>query len=671
MKLSLPKLPKLPKPKWFRPIVLPEWAHRMSLPLAFLAYLLPDVALRYTFDGVGAVAASAFPPWLFSVMWSLVFTCVAALLPRLWRRIWLAATFLVFAAETIAHAAIYKLTGTFFSFATLNYAEDGAKFFSFTYLNIHKTIWIWLGVCFVLMLMAILFAPNRQCRHKIANLPALLICAALLVIMLEQRSLYVDVTRDYLTWDAHETETVYAESYSRIERTNDCFSVTGLYEFTFRSAWSVLFPLNLISREAHDALDAYYESHPKTSDSPYAGALEGDNLVMILMESVDTWMVTPEYMPNLYALMRESVSFSNYYAPIYIAAATFNSEFAANTGLAAPPVGVSNEAYATYSFPFSMAHLFREAGYAANSFHVGKPDVYNRGEVHLNFGFEKYHSAADMGVDDVFLDSQLVRAHELYAPEGKFFSFLLTYSVHGPHNGQMWGAIEPHWDEAVNAIDFDSIDFPDELDEEEYKCAVAQAMETDAFIGAFMEQLRADGRAEDTTVIFLTDHYAKYMTDADFVMQLKGAPNRDLLTRVPFGIWSEKLEPQIIDTPVSITDIAPTIASLFSLDVDLRYYTGSDMFSSDAGVVPFAEGHWFDGSVYYDGRTYYNVISDAQDDEADDAERWAAAPQELRLVALDKPPAGAEETTAAVNRRMTIAWQTFQSNYFDYFMKKQ
>ena len=662
----------LPKPKWLRPIVLPEWMHLLSLPLAFLAYLLPDVALRYTFDGVGAVPASAFPPWLFSTMWSLIFTCIAALLPRLWRRIWLAVTFLFFAAETIAHAAIYKLTGTFFSFAALNYAEDGAKFFSFTYLNIHKTIWIWLAVCFVLMLMAILFAPKRHCKNRIANLPALLICVALLVITMEQRTLYIDITRDKLTWDAEREDTNYVESFSRIERTNDCFFVSGLYEFTFRSAWSVLFPSNLISKEAHDSLDAYYASHPKRSDNPYAGVLEGDNLVMILMESVDTWMVTPEYMPNLYALMQESISFSNYYAPMYITAATFNSEFAANTGLAAPPVGVSNEAYTQFSFPYSMAHLFRNAGYTANSFHVGKPDVYNRGEVHLNFGYEKYHSADDMGVDNIFLDSQMVRAHELYSPDGKYFSFILTYSVHGPHNGQMWGAIEPHWNEAVEAIDFDSIDFPNELDQEEYKCAVAQAMETDAFIGAFMEQLRADGKAGNTTVIFLTDHYAKYMTDADFVMQLKGAPNRDLLTRVPFGIWSEKLEPQIIDTPVSITDIAPTIATLFNLDVDLRYYTGNDMLSSDAGIVPFAEGHWFDGTIYYNGRTYYNVISDSEEEDADEqAEPWATAPQEIRLVPFSSPPEGAEETTSAVNERMTIAWRTFQSDYYAYLMKKQ
>lgn len=652
----------------------PAWTARLSLPLAFLSYLLLDVTLRYLFDGAGAVPASSFPPWLFSVMWSLIFTSVAALLPRLWRRIWLGVTFFLFAAECIAHAALYKLTGTFFSFAALAYAEDGAKFFSPAYLNIKSAEWVWLAVCLVLMLAAIALAPKQRHSKKLLLIPALVISVAALAIMLEQRSLYTDVTRDYLTWDAQREDVNYIESYSRIERTNDCFSVTGLYEFTYRSASTTLFPTNFVNKDEHAALDKYYAEHPKSSDSAYAGALKGQNLIMILMESVDTWMVTPEYMPNLYALMQESVTFSDYYAPMYITAATFNSEFAANTGLAAPPVGVSNDAYATYAFPYSAAHLFREAGYTANSFHVGSPDVYNRGNVHLNFGFQTYNSAMNMGVDNVFLDSQLVRAHARYSPGRPFFSFLLTYSVHGPHNGDMWGAIEPHWNEANAAIDFDSMDFPTKLDRDEYTCAISQAMETDAFIGSFMEQLRADGRAENTAVIFLADHYAKYMTNAEFVMQLKGVPNRDFLTRVPFGIWSERLEPQVIDKAVSILDIMPTIASLFDLDVDPRYYLGNDMFDSAPGLVNFVDGHWYDGTTYYDGG-YYSVSRPAADESGKKGSAGKSAdagtPGSIALTRLHGVTPELREQTSSASLRIHTAWRTFQSNYFAYLAQQK
>lgn len=65
----------------------------------------------------------------------------------------------------------------------------------------------------------------------------------------------------------------------------------------------------------------------RRADTPMTGAFAGKNLILIMMESVDDWLVTPEYMPNLYRLEQEGVYFRNYYAPIFLAAATFNSEF--------------------------------------------------------------------------------------------------------------------------------------------------------------------------------------------------------------------------------------------------------------------------------------------------------------------------------------------------------
>jgi phosphoglycerol transferase MdoB-like AlkP superfamily enzyme len=230
----------------------------------------------------------------------------------------------------------------------------------------------------------------------------------------------------------------------------------------------------------------------------------------------------------------------------------------------------------------------------------------------------------------------------------------------------MWGAIEPHWNEANDAIDFESIDFPSKLDRDEYLCAIAQAMETDAFIGDFMEQLRADGKAENTAVVFLTDHYAKYMTDTEFVMSLKGAPNRDLLTRVPFVIWSEHLKPQVIDKAVSILDIMPTIASLFNLDVDLRYYLGNDMFASGAGLVNFVDGHWYDGTTYYDGGTYYTVTKPDAKEKGSDTAQGALTLSPMHSV----PDAIREQTSDAANRIHT-AWRTFQSDYFAYLTQKK
>ena len=119
--------------------------------------------------------------------------------------------------------------------------------------------------------------------------------------------------------------------------------LTGLYQYTVRGAAVTLWPQDTATDQRLAELDDYYASHPKeAADTPMTGAFAGKNLILIMMESVDDWLVTPEYMPNLYRLEQEGVYFRNYYAPIFLAAATFNSEFTANTGMIAPEYQVRN-----------------------------------------------------------------------------------------------------------------------------------------------------------------------------------------------------------------------------------------------------------------------------------------------------------------------------------------
>lgn len=70
-------------------------------------------------------------------------------------------------------------------------------------------------------------------------------------------------------------------------------------------------------------------------------------------------------------------------------------------------------------------------------------------------------------------------------------------------------------------IDYSTVPYTTEAQKEEYTRAVAQAMETDAFIGGLRERLEADGHAEDTVLMLFTDHYCKY-----FPMPSSSAPSR-------------------------------------------------------------------------------------------------------------------------------------------------
>ena len=118
-----------------------------------------------------------------------------------------------------------------------------------------------------------------------------------------------------------------------------------------------------------------------------------------------------------------------------------------------------------------------------------------------------------------------------------------------------------------------------------------------------MGALEADGHLEDTVVVFYTDHYCKYMTDVEFLMELKGVSNRNLLCNTPFFIYASELEPRTIEKMTSSADIYPTVCSLFGLDVNLSRFVGRDALTEEESYVYWRDYSWYDGEHYVDGST--------------------------------------------------------------------
>ena len=581
----------------------PLW---LSLLPAFLAYFFLDFSLRLFYGAMSNVSLWAWQPLVFTLLWSGTMTAIAALLPRTGRRIFLLVTFVPFALLTIAHCVLYQLTGTCFSFADLAYAGDGARFVSAAYFHLKVGQWLSIAVCLALMLCAVIFTPQTHVgrRGGIAAAVLAAACAAgIFVVHTTQmpRGGVVEYN-EYLAWDNAESHDTLADAYAEFTNANRCLMFSGLYQYTVRGAVVTIWPQTTADTERIAELDAYYAAHPKqAADTPMTGAFAGKNLIFIMMESMDDWLVTPEYMPNLYRLEQEGVYFRNYYAPIFLAAATFNSEFTANTGMIAPEYQVRNSYYTEHALPYSLANLFRDAGYRALSYHAANPNIYNRGQIHLNFGYESYNDYGDLGMDDYMLDSQLLRGYDQIVSDEPFFSFIITYSGHGPYTEEQDTISAPHLARARAVIDYSTVPYTTEAQKEEYTRAVAQAMETDAFIGGLRERLEADGHAEDTVLVLFTDHYCKYFSDVEFISAIKGETDRNMLSNVPFVIWTEGITPQAYDKYVSTMDIAPTVVDLFSLDADLRYYIGNDKFGPDGGVVYFRNYAWYDGKTYDTG----------------------------------------------------------------------
>ena len=607
--------------------------------IPFLCFLALDLGFRYLYT------LAACRPWnntqalVFSLCWSGLFTALLALLPRVLRRIFTVVLPVAACVFALAHAAMYHLTGNYLSFADLSFAGEGARFFSFAYLHFRIGLILLVLLVCAAAAAAAWMIPKTRYRWYRPVIAVAVLALCVLGIFLQDRAMRESDT-DQISWSTPNYDYSTDEAvYTGFSDINRCFHMCGSYQYLCRNILVSNGLEDLLENgRSYAALNSYYESRESHAENAWTGRFAGKNLLLIQLECIDTWMLTEEYMPNLYRLQQESVDWTDNYTPLFSSAATFNTELIANTGLVIPPSGISSKAYASYSVPYSLPHLFAGAGYTCETFHPSRGFIYNRENIHRNWGYTAYHDYSDMGMDDYMRDSEMIRAYEDMVDDAPFLSFIITYSGHGPYDESMDNISEGHWD-AVHALT-DSLELPGtEADRQEYQRAIAHAMETDDFIGELLDRLEQDGHIDDTVLFFYTDHYNKYMSSTEFVMKLKGSANTDELMKTPCFFYLRGLEPGVVDKAASVFDVPPTIANLFGLETDCRYYPGKDVFSEGTGLVMFRNYDWYDGTTLFTADT-------------PDPERYAG-------------------TTKQVHEILDNAWRTFKCNYFDYLKKTE
>lgn len=573
----------------------------LSLPLCFLSYVFLDLSFRYFYLFLGPAQLFTETSLRFTLGWALIFTGGIMALPPVIRRIAMVASSCLFSLLVIVHGAMFNVFGHFFSFSDLSYAGDGAKFFSWSYIRLRKALLLCVAASLMLMVLAALLVRKKPEKHwtdgpKRAG--AVFLAAVGLVLAARTHNSLMPADTQVL-WSSQYDES--GARYKRFTDPNFWLHEVGLYQYSVRDLFVSMGWEN--DPAGIPRLDRFFQERRDqvSGDNELTGALQGKNLIMVMLESVDTWMLTEEYMPNLCALRRKSLDFTRFYTPLMLSAGTFNTEIMSQTGLIPTPVGVGPVTYADNSFPLSLANLFRQEGYTAASFHSASPSIYTRGRIHVNLGFEAYHNYVDMNMDDYRLDSQMLGGYGLMTGSEPFFSFVITYSGHGPYNDELAVISAPHIDAARAAVARSGVtDSAENM--EEYVRAVAHIMETDAFVGGLLDALEADGKLEDTVLLFYTDHYGKYMTDKEFLCRLKGiSASSPELYHTPCFLYSADLEGRKIDKYASPADLIPTLINLFGLDADRGWYVGDDILGDGGGFVIFPNCAWLDGSGYWTG----------------------------------------------------------------------
>ncbi len=400
---------------------------------------------------------------------------------------------------------------------------------------------------------------------------------------------------DPLTWEAaYHAKNVYLDYNNQ----NKNLEVSGIYELLFRSAYlyfkeRIFFDQGQIREEIDLELDQLDEI---STQNKYTGLFKGKNLIYILMESIDSWLVTEEVMPTLTQLEKTGWNFTNRYAPSFGGGQTINSEFAMNTGLYAIENGKAIYNYDQNTYSQSLASLFRKNGYSAISIHTNTGNFYNRTFFHQALGYDMHYALDDIYTINhrdynYYNDSDLIKSDDTYhdiVREEPFLSFVITYSAHVPYDNTNERCMSNPYQLAIKG-------------NLELSCIRNLARETDEMLKVLLQRLQQDGLLENTVLVLATDHYSYGYSDLEMMRQYKNTTSDYLLQNVPLVIWTPGLEHQEISTLMDTADILPTLFNLFDISYQPKYYVGTDVFSSRHENFVY-----FSKDIFYDGKTLYD-----------------------------------------------------------------
>ena len=552
-------------------------------------------------------------PLAFAGLWALLLSGLLWLLPR--------------TAARISYGVIYFLTVIYAGFQTgyylmfdqmmwlsdFRYASEGADYADV--LLSYPAGW-WLGLLGLIVFGALLLWKFPRWQRSPQGAVAAVLVVALAIggaIALPEWVFYCDYQA---LQDGSEADRLAAGDYGRMQsaeaayenlfNAHRLYQVCGLNQMLCKDLYThVIYPMTpsylVAQKEAKGQIGQYLTDH---ASNDMTGLLEGKDVTLVLMESMDDWMIG-EHTPTISRLMADGINFTQFYTPGYGGIRTFNTEYCINTGSFLSSQGGYAFDYVTNHFDQSLASQLTEQGYSSKVFHYNDPAFYSRGEFSPAMGYEEYVYFRDyvseedwemQQYDDTLLFENDDLCDEFFR-EGQNFNFIITRSAHLSYKYNevlsWWGLKKYPW-------------YRYETDREETNCALLKARLVDDMFTRLLQELEEQGRLENTVIIGVTDHYTygnrqdDGTTDTETLMALTSVQKELLLEKTPCFIWSADLQPMEISKTLNTSDLLPTVLNLMGVDSPYRYI-GHDAFDGGYdGFVPFSNGSWISGNLGYD-----------------------------------------------------------------------
>ncbi len=580
-----------------------------SFLLMLLSFFYIELFAWWFLSRSGSFTAVQLWPLAFGALWAVILSCLLRLLPEKLARIGYGIAYFDSAVYAGFQTGYYILFSEMMWLSDFRYASEGADYADvlFTY----PVSW-WVGLITMIVIGALLLwkFPKWQPKWRVRLVAAVIAAvAAVGAVLLPEAVFRNDRTIQYAGSDYGRAQSAEA-AYDNMFNTHRLYQVCGLYQTLGKDIYAnYIFPHTpaymIQQREAEKEIDAYFASRQEPKDNAMTGALKGKNVILVLMESMDDWMIG-EHTPTLNRLMDEGIDFTRFYTPVFGGIRTFNTEFCINTGSFLSSTGGYAFDYVTNRYNQSLAAQLTRLGYSAKTFHYNTPSFYSRGEFSPAMGYSEYVCYEDyvretdekakknLLYDDLLLFDNEDLNDKFFRPGQPTLNFIITRSAHLSYK---YNEVLSYWGLKRYPK------YKGMTGNEETDCAYLKAKLVDDLFARLMQELKDKGELDNTVIIGVTDHYTYGYKDMESLLALSGVEEEILLEKTPCFIWSPDLEPRKVDKVLNTSDLLPTVLNL--LDVDSPYaYIGHDAFDDRYdGFVPFSNGGWIYGDTAYDAST--------------------------------------------------------------------
>lgn len=371
----------------------------------------------------------------------------------------------------------------------------------------------------------------------------------------------------------------------------------------------------VLSRENKDSEIAQdVDEVDEVSENEMTGKLKGKNVVIISMESLQSFVINNEVdgeviTPFLNKLIKESFYFPNFYHQT-AQGKTSDSEFLLNNSLYPLSRGsvFFTNAGNTYD---GLPSILESNGYSTSVQHANNSSFWNRDVMYESLGYGRFYDIEDFDVRednsvgwglkdaDFFLQS-IEHLKEQKALEKPFYSKYITLTNHFPFELEEEDKFIKEWNSGSRTLNryFPTVRYMDES------------------IKMFFESLKTEGLYEDTVFVLYGDHYGISENHNRSMAKFIGTKVDDFehvqLQRVPLIIHVPGMKGKVVEDVVGQIDLKPTIMNMLGISDQGHLMLGTDIFKEDRVNRVVLR----DGSVITDELLYTNGVCYKKEDKS-------------------------------------------------------